>query len=107
MVRYLAKGGVLVTYGGMSREPLTIPTSAFIFKNIAFKGYWMTRWTRENQRSNKRAQMIHEIADYMRTGKLKAPTHKIVPLSNYTEAIMKASSVQGFAGCKYLLDLQK
>lgn len=32
VLRHLAHGGTMVTYGGMSREPLTVPTSALIFK---------------------------------------------------------------------------
>lgn len=34
IVRHLAYGGIMVTYGGMSREPLTVPISALIFKVI-------------------------------------------------------------------------
>ncbi|XP_065226395.1 enoyl-[acyl-carrier-protein] reductase, mitochondrial-like isoform X2 [Planococcus citri] len=107
MVRHMSNQSVLVTYGGMSREPVTIPTSSFIFKNISLRGYWMTRWTRENKVSPERQSMFEELANYMHTGKLKAPVHKIIPLSNFSEAIMKSSTVQGFTGCKYLLDLQK
>ena len=32
VLRHLAHGGVMVTYGGMSREPVTVPTSSLIFK---------------------------------------------------------------------------
>lgn len=44
LVKTMAENGTLVTYGGMSRQPLVVPTSAFIFKNIRLVGYWMTRW---------------------------------------------------------------
>lgn len=44
LVKAMADNATLVTYGGMSRQPLVVPTSAFIFKNIRLVGYWMTRW---------------------------------------------------------------
>lgn len=44
LVKAMAESATLVTYGGMSRQPLIVPTSAFIFKNIRLVGYWMTRW---------------------------------------------------------------
>ena len=44
LVKAMAENATLVTYGGMSRQPLVVPTSAFIFKNIRLVGYWMTRW---------------------------------------------------------------
>lgn len=34
VMRHLAHSGVMVTYGAMSREPLTVPASALIFKVI-------------------------------------------------------------------------
>lgn len=34
IMRHLTYGGVMVTYGGMSREPITVPVSALIFKVI-------------------------------------------------------------------------
>lgn len=37
ILRHLEYGGIMVTYGGMSREPLTVPTSAFIFKVFQLK----------------------------------------------------------------------
>ena len=34
ILRQLGHGGIMVTYGGMSREPVTVPTSSLIFKVI-------------------------------------------------------------------------
>ncbi|KAG7879138.1 hypothetical protein KL905_003468 [Ogataea polymorpha] len=42
MVRKLGQDGTLVTYGGMSMKPVTIPTTMFIFKNITAKGFWVS-----------------------------------------------------------------
>uniref|UniRef100_A0A7R9P4G6 Enoyl-[acyl-carrier-protein] reductase, mitochondrial n=1 Tax=Timema californicum TaxID=61474 RepID=A0A7R9P4G6_TIMCA len=38
VLRQLDHKGVMVTYGGMSREPVTLPTSALIFKDISARG---------------------------------------------------------------------
>lgn len=36
--RHMDKNGVMVTYGGMSREPLVVPASSLIFK--VCNNYW-------------------------------------------------------------------
>lgn len=59
--RSLADGGTMVTYGGMSRKPLIIPTGKLIFNDIKLKGFWMTRW---NQQATlqQRKQLLQTIA---------------------------------------------
>lgn len=39
VLRHLRAEGTMVTYGAMSREPLTVPASALIFKVIFFLGF--------------------------------------------------------------------
>lgn len=36
--------GCMVTYGGMSKQPVQSPTGSFIFKDIALRGFWMSHW---------------------------------------------------------------
>ncbi|KAJ3150989.1 hypothetical protein HDU86_006245 [Geranomyces michiganensis] len=76
MVRLLGHGGHVVTYGGMSREPLTLPTSAFIFKDLKAHGFWMTRWYNEHP-THERAQMLADLFKMAREGKLKEPWHRV------------------------------
>ena len=33
---------MLVTYGGMSLQPVTVPTSLLIFKDLRFRGFWLS-----------------------------------------------------------------
>lgn len=42
----LAEGAKLVTYGAMSREALKIPNAFLIFRDLDFRGFWLTRWLR-------------------------------------------------------------
>ncbi|KAJ2666233.1 mitochondrial 2-enoyl thioester reductase [Coemansia sp. RSA 1199] len=44
LTKYISEGGTLVSYGGMSRQPVTMPTSLLLFKDIAARGFWMNRW---------------------------------------------------------------
>lgn len=105
LIRSLRNDGVMVTYGGMSREAITVPTSSFIFKNISLRGFWMTHWHKDNRNTTVMEDMYQELFDLMRQGKLKAPRHKIVPLNQYQEAISNTMNTKGFAGYKYFIDL--
>ncbi|XP_046673438.1 enoyl-[acyl-carrier-protein] reductase, mitochondrial [Homalodisca vitripennis] len=105
ILRALRNNGVMVTYGGMSREPVTAPTSVFIFKDISLHGFWMTRWHKSHRNTEVQKEMYKDLFDLMRQGKLKAPSHKIVPLDQYKDAISNTMNVKGYAGFKYFLDL--
>ncbi|XP_033330834.1 enoyl-[acyl-carrier-protein] reductase, mitochondrial [Megalopta genalis] len=107
VMRHLAPGGVMVTYGGMSREPVTVPTSALIFKDISLKGFWMTAWTKNNKSSKERLDMFSEIGKLFQEKKLKAPPHKLVPFCQFQEAVVNALNVDGRTGVKYILDMTK
>ncbi|XP_054268559.1 enoyl-[acyl-carrier-protein] reductase, mitochondrial-like isoform X1 [Macrosteles quadrilineatus] len=105
LLRNLDNNGVMVTYGGMSREPVSVPTSAFIFKNISLHGFWMTNWHKEHRNSEEQRIMFEDLFQLMRDGKLKAPRYKVLPLSQYKDAISNTMNIKGFAGFKYFLDL--
>lgn len=68
MARQLGQNGHLVTFGGMSKEPVILPTSLHIFKNITSEGFWMTRWAKEHD--SERVAMIEELATLFKNGHL-------------------------------------
>lgn len=107
MSKHLDHAGVMVTYGGMSREPVLVPTSSLIFKDIQFRGFWMTRWKEQNGRNQAAQEMFNELFNMIKNGQLKAPTHELVPFDDYQKALENALSLQGFAGAKLMLDLRK
>ncbi|KAL0581435.1 hypothetical protein V5O48_000589 [Marasmius crinis-equi] len=79
MARLLGQNAHLVSYGAMSKRPLSLPTSLFIFKNLVSHGFWQTRWTKENPRHKKEA-LIGTLAEWMSKGKLKVSDHEIVTI---------------------------
>ncbi|XP_049876236.1 enoyl-[acyl-carrier-protein] reductase, mitochondrial-like [Pectinophora gossypiella] len=103
MLRHLQHSGKMVTYGGMSRDPVIIPTSAFIFKNVSFHGFWMTAWNEKANQADKE-KMMKDIITLMCENKLKGPAHKLVKFDQYQEALGNALTTKGFIGCKYILD---
>lgn len=105
MLAFLEHNATIVTYGGMSRNPVSIPTSSLIFKNFKFVGYWMTRWYRENRGNEKHIQMFNDLMCYMKSNQLKPPRHQLVPLKDYQTALMNTLNKQGFIGVKYFLDM--
>jgi trans-2-enoyl-CoA reductase len=69
MAMQLAPNSALVTYGGMSKQPVTLPTGLLIFKNIRFEGFWMSTWSDQNPEEKKRT--IEEILQLCREGKFQ------------------------------------
>ncbi|KAF7286823.1 hypothetical protein GWI33_003880 [Rhynchophorus ferrugineus] len=104
--RHLQNGGSMVTYGGMSREPLNIPTSALIFKDLQFRGFWMTRWSKENATSIDRFEMFEELITMMINDDLHAPAFEFVNFDNYKEALLNTLTIKGMIGKKYILKFE-
>ena len=101
LIRNLATNGYMVTYGGMSREPVTVPTGAFIFKSLKLHGFWMTQWNKENLNSPKRTEMFMELCDLAREFKLLPPISDLNPIRSFESAMSK--SLEGFSNKQILV----
>lgn len=98
----LDKNGVHVTYGAMSKQSLKLPNGFLIFKNVAFRGYWMTAWYKSATREEKEG-MLAEIGTLIREGKFKIAVQEKFPLGKIQDALA-ALQAPGRTG-KILLDL--
>lgn len=56
----------MVTYGGMSRRPVQVPTGKFIFNDLIYRGFWLTRWVNTHSKAE-RQTMIDELSVSKRT----------------------------------------
>ncbi|CAL9247525.1 unnamed protein product [Arabidopsis halleri] len=88
VLKYLREGGTMVTYGGMSKKPITVSTTSFIFKDLALRGFWLQSWL-----SMGKVKECREMIDYLlglaRDGKLKYET-ELVPFDEFPVALDKA-----------------
>lgn len=65
----------MVTYGGMSKEPVTIPTSLLIFKNLTCTGFWMSKWATDRPDSA-RVAIYSDLFELAKQNKFKEPLHE-------------------------------
>ncbi len=86
----LGAGSPHVTYGAMGRQPLKIPNSLLIFKNISFRGFWLRRW-KETASLTEVRSTYETLAAYLAAGILYTPVHRVFPIEEALEAISEAS----------------
>ncbi|KAJ3930028.1 MAG: trans-2-enoyl-CoA reductase [Lentinula lateritia] len=80
MAKLLGQDAHLVSYGAMSKKPLSLPTSLHIFKNLTSHGFWQTNWSKTHSRTEKE-ELISKLAGMMKEGKIQAPRHQIITIS--------------------------
>ncbi|XP_038979999.1 enoyl-[acyl-carrier-protein] reductase, mitochondrial [Phoenix dactylifera] len=88
VLKFLRQGGTMVTYGGMSKKPITVPTSSFIFKDLSLRGFWLQKWMSSDKAKDCRA-MIDYVLSLVQSGKLKYEM-ELVPFDHFNVALDKA-----------------
>ncbi|KAF4124696.1 mitochondrial enoyl-[acyl-carrier protein] reductase / trans-2-enoyl-CoA reductase [Geosmithia morbida] len=69
VARSLGDGATMVSYGGMSKQPVSLPVGLLIFKDIRFTGFWLTRWNERDPVG--RRHMVNDILDLVRANKFR------------------------------------
>jgi trans-2-enoyl-CoA reductase len=69
MAKLLAPEAHLVTYGAMSKQPVTLPTGLLIFKNIHFDGFWVSQWS--DKHPEEKVKTVDHVLQLYREGKFK------------------------------------
>lgn len=99
MIRLLDQAATVVTYGGMSRQPLTLNTADFIFKDLRLRGFWMTAWRRQNP--NAYEGMLEKIIELIASKQFVSPDCEEYKLDDFKRAFTRAQ--QPFTNKKILL----
>jgi trans-2-enoyl-CoA reductase len=102
MAGLLSSGGYFITYGAMSKQPFPIPAGLYIFKDLTFKGFWVSRWSNANPEEKKR--VVEELLGLMRDGKFKdTPVEEFEWKKETTLEELRAvigGTLEGFRGGK-------
>ena len=77
----------MVTYGGMSRQPLTLNTGDFIFRDFKAVGFWLTKWKKENPEKFKETASF--LCQLMADNKFLPPKCEEFSLSDYDRAFKR------------------
>ncbi|KAI1099313.1 NAD(P)-binding protein [Jackrogersella minutella] len=93
VAKSLGVGGTMVTYGGMARQPVALPTGLLIFKDLRFVGFWLSRWADRDPVSKE--QTVSEILGLIREGKFRDVPVVEVPWTWDTEVAALKDAVQG------------
>nr|XP_023025026.1 enoyl-[acyl-carrier-protein] reductase, mitochondrial-like [Leptinotarsa decemlineata]XP_023025027.1 enoyl-[acyl-carrier-protein] reductase, mitochondrial-like [Leptinotarsa decemlineata] len=106
LIRHLAFEGVMVTYGGMSMEPVSVSTSALISRGIRLEGFNLLPWSVNEKNNVERTKMYRDLISMILDGSLKMPPHVLVKFENYKDALIDVVSKGGMVGKKYLFDFR-
>ncbi|KAK7261411.1 hypothetical protein RIF29_27721 [Crotalaria pallida] len=88
VLKFLRHGGTMVTYGGMSKKPVTVSTSSFIFKDLSLRGFWLQKWLGTDKAEESR-KMIDRLLGLVQDGKLKYKM-EMAPFDDFNTALDKA-----------------
>ena len=101
MLRCLAPGGTLVTYGGMSKRPVTVPVDLLAYRQLKIDGFWMAAWYEANG-ADAKATMMADLARMVRTKKLTL-FYELHDFDDFTHALRRAE--QPFRMRKVVLNI--
>ncbi|KAK5000611.1 hypothetical protein LTR28_013031, partial [Elasticomyces elasticus] len=93
MAKTLAPDAHMVTYGAMSKQPVTLPAGILIFKNISFDGFWVSKWSERHPEEKQKT--VEHVLDLTRQGKFKDTPVQEVPWSWNTKEEELVRAVQG------------
>src|SRR5690606_34610183 len=69
LIKCLSESGTLVTFGGMTGEPVRFPTRYLIFNDVRLVGFWLHRWKRQTP-PGKRLELLEKVFHLMEKGVL-------------------------------------
>ena len=106
LAKNLNEGGEVVTYGAMSKVPVTLGAGGLIFKELNFRGFWVSRWGQRFETEKTKA--MEELLGLVVGGKIEIPravevhwdVEKVKEQGNSKLVKAVQETLQGFKGEK-------
>ncbi|KAK7754629.1 mitochondrial 2-enoyl thioester reductase [Diatrype stigma] len=102
VARNLGPAATMVTYGGMARQPVALPTGQLIFRDLRLRGFWLSRWA-DADVAAKRAT-VEEILEMCRRGEFAdVPVNEVRWDWEAEEGVLRGAvqgTLEGFRGGK-------
>lgn len=97
IARSLGEGASMVSYGGMAKQPVSLPVGLLIFKDIRFVGFWLSKWNERDVTGRK--HMIDDILSLVRGGQFSdVPVQDIEWNWDTEEETLKKAVQEGLSG---------
>uniref|UniRef100_A0A1A9WWH5 Enoyl-[acyl-carrier-protein] reductase, mitochondrial n=1 Tax=Glossina brevipalpis TaxID=37001 RepID=A0A1A9WWH5_9MUSC len=85
IARHLDKDGLMINYGEMSNEPLSIKADQFVAKDSIFMGFSLSKWMEEYMKTETQLELFDELAKEVLRKRLVAPRMELVPIDFFKD----------------------
>jgi NADPH:quinone reductase-like Zn-dependent oxidoreductase len=88
LAKSLSSGGVHVTFGAMTSEPIRFPTRNLIFDDIRFVGFWLDKWKRSRDLAALR-NAAEEVLQPLAMTEVRHPVDSTFTLDQFSDALRR------------------
>jgi len=83
-----------VTYGAMARQPVQISNAALIFRDLRFRGFWLTKQARHQGRVAM-SGVYDQVLSLISSGRLRLPVRSRHGFDSFSAAISEGRKSGG------------
>jgi len=88
LAKSLSSGGVHVTFGAMTGEPVRFPTRNLIFGDVRFVGFWLDKWKRSRDLAALR-NAAEEVLQPLAMTEVRHPVDSTFTLDQFHDALKR------------------
>ena len=88
LAKSLTSGGVHVTFGAMTGEPIRFPTRNLIFDDVRFVGFWLDKWKRSRDLAALR-NAVEEVLQPLAMTEIRHPVDSTFALDQFHDALKR------------------